>query len=159
MVRTRRLEFLIISLSIESCREPLKHKIFRVHDVTNIIRKMCEANKTRHVINRPSFRGRTALITAAMHNHLGICKALYDKGADLDFQDDDKFTALIYASRQGYGLVVRWLVEHGANVNLRNSNGKSALTIAEENGRDKIAYYLHRCRGIIKSPNIKESVP
>ena len=125
----------------------------------NIIRKICEANKTRHVVNRPSFRGRTALITAAMHNHLGICKALYDKGADLDCQDDDKFTALIYASRQGYGLLVRWLVEHGANVNLRNSNGKTALIMAEENGRDKIAYYLHRCRGIIKSPNIKESLP
>ena len=111
------------------------------------------------MVNRPSFRGRTALITAAMHNHLGICKALYDKGADLDCQDDDKFTALIYASRQGYGLLVRWLVEHGANVNLRNSNGKTALIMAEENGRDKIAYYLHRCRGIIKSPNTKESLP
>ena len=98
-----------------------------------ILKKVYDFNKIHNVINKPSFRGRTPIITAALHGHMEACKFLVANGANLDFQDDDKCTALMYAAYEGQYFIVKYLVESGANINLKNSEGNTALMCAEAN--------------------------
>ena len=108
----------------------------------DIIQLILENKKYKSIINRPTFRGRTALVTAACHGHLQVCKTLFAKGADLNYQDENKFTALIYAANEGHFDMVKWLLENGANVHLKDTFGETALTAAETNGHIEIIRFL-----------------
>ena len=103
-----------------------------------------EHSKLDELINRPTFRGRTALLTAAHHGHIQVCKYLFKKGANLNHQDEHKFTALIYAANQGHFDVVKLLVDNGANVHLKDSFGETALNCALTQGYSEIIQYLRR---------------
>ena len=94
------------------------------------------------LINRKSFHGRTALVTAALHGHLEACKALHVSGFDLDAQDNDKFTALIYAANAGHYGLVRWLVKSGANTDLKDRYEATALDIARANDFEDMSHFL-----------------
>ena len=107
-----------------------------------IIQEIAESEKMKLIVNRPSFRGRTPILTAAFHGHIKVCKVLHGKGADLDHQDDDKFTALIYAASQGHFDIVRWLVKKGANLYLKDRYQDIASTSADAYGHPEIAKYL-----------------
>ena len=85
-----------------------------------------------------------------------VCKLLVAKGANLDYQDDDKCTALMYAAYEGQYFIVKFLAENGANLNLKNLEGNTALKCAEANKRGKSAYYLSSRRSIVKSANGKD---
>ena len=122
----------------------------------NILKKVYDLNKFHQVVNRPSFRGRTPIVTAALHGHMEACRFLYSHGANLDIQDDDKCTALMYAAYEGQYFIVKFLVENGANINLRNAEGNTALMCAEANKRGKSAYYLSSRRTLVKPSNAKE---
>lgn len=107
-----------------------------------ILEHIAEKGKMEGVVKRPTFRGRTALMTAALHGHVNVCKFLYQNGATLDDQDDDKFTALIYASKQDYSELVKWLVVIGAKVTFRDNTGKTALKYAEANGNEETVKFI-----------------
>jgi ankyrin repeat protein len=51
-------------------------------------------------------------------------------GADINFQDDEGFTVLMDAVYDDKPSVVKILLEAGADKNLKNSDGRSALDIA-----------------------------
>lgn len=110
----------------------------------DIIEQIIDNGKMESLINRPTFRGRTALQTAAHHGHIQVCKLLLKNNANLNHRDDHKFTALIYASNQGHFDVVKWLVENGANVHLKDSFGETALNCAIIQGYTEIIRYLQR---------------
>ena len=97
----------------------------------DIIKRISEDKNMNLIVNRPTFCGRTALITAASHGHLKVCKLLFHKGADLNHQDKSKSTALMYAASEGYFDVVKWLVKNGANVHSKNIFQETALTCAQ----------------------------
>ena len=107
-----------------------------------IVEQLLQTNHIESIINRPTFRGRTALMTAAFHNHDKVCKLLFQHGADLSHQDDNKFTALILASNKGHVDLVKWLILNGAKVSVKDRYGKTALKYADENGFVEIASYL-----------------
>ena len=98
----------------------------------NIIQQIVESRNVSSIINRPTFRSRTPLLTAAFHGHLQVCKLLFKNGAEVNYEDENKFTALIYAANQGYFDIVKWLVENGANVHVKDNFGETALMCAEQ---------------------------
>ena len=51
-------------------------------------------------------------------------------GADVNLLNCNKYSALMYFSREGCMKCVRLLIEAGAYVNIRNKNGESALSLA-----------------------------
>ena len=108
----------------------------------NILERIAETKQFKSIVNRPTFKGRTALLTAAMHGHIQVCKLLFKKGANVNHQDDNKFTALIYAANEGHFDIVKWLIEVGANIRLKDNFGESALKCAENNGHVDILRYL-----------------
>jgi len=70
------------------------------------------------------------LIDAAVSNDYDEVKRLLESGADPDFQDFSGNTALIYAARNSNKMMIKLLIENGANPYLSNDDDISAEDIA-----------------------------
>ncbi|MBU4447503.1 MAG: ankyrin repeat domain-containing protein, partial [Proteobacteria bacterium] len=79
---------------------------------------------------RDSPNGWTALLYATENHDTNIVKALLEKGANPNIEDNNGRTALINASRFGLRDIVKVLIEKGANVSLRSNAGETALSEA-----------------------------
>ncbi len=73
-------------------------------------------------------------LEAAEYGNINKIKELLTLGIDVNIQNEDGYTALIWASYKGYIKIVRALIKAGANVNIQDENGKTALTYASNNG-------------------------
>ena len=73
--------------------------------------------------------GRTALHFAAgsSDNSCEILRCLIENGADIDKGRNDNQTPLMIAAQKGHVSVATFLIEHGANVDLQDENGNTAL--------------------------------
>ena len=78
----------------------------------------------------------TALIYAARDGALEIAKALIAKGADVNWQDGEKVTPLILASHKNHIELVRLLLIHKADRELRDKWARRALEYALRRGVD-----------------------
>ena len=67
-----------------------------------------------------NIHGATALMRASGNDHKQVVHYLLEKGATVDFQDNDGKTALFYAAGRGHLLMVDYLIEKGANINARD---------------------------------------
>lgn len=98
-----------------------------------------------NVLNR--FGGNT-LIPAAEKGHLENVKLLVsDDRIDIDFQNDFGYTALIEAVALTSGEIkfqdiVKTLVDHGANISIRDNSGRTALDYARNKGYKEIENIL-----------------
>ena len=119
----------------------------------NILEDLEECRKLNKTVKRSTFRGRSALMTAALHGHLNVCKFLFQNGALINHQDDDKFTALMFAASNGYTELVKWLLCNGARTNVRASNGDTAMKLAEAKGYEEILKCLKMYQGNEKNTN------
>lgn len=73
----------------------------------------------------------------------------------MDLQDNSGTTALMYASLVSNIEVVNLLITKGANVYLKNNDGKTAYTIAWENGNNTIVQILYKKISSEDQSNIK----
>ena len=80
-------------------------------------------------INLQDTVGRSALFIACWHPHPGIIKLLLQYGADPNSVNEDGQTPLILVAGGAYICVpnMRVLLEHGANINMQDERGDSAL--------------------------------
>ena len=69
-------------------------------------------------------------------------ESLIEEGADVNVQDSEGWTALLYASSYGYTEIAQLLIEAGADVNTRNNKGWTALRYASGQENPKIAKLL-----------------
>ncbi|KAK5991307.1 Ankyrin-2 [Cladobotryum mycophilum] len=67
---------------------------------------------------------------------------LIKKGANVKAECNNGRTALSYAAEQGYGNVVRSLLEHGTNASTKDNDGKTPLGYATEKGHNEIIEML-----------------
>lgn len=82
------------------------------------------------------------MINASLHDHLPIVEYLVSNGADINYQKEDGWAALIVASFNGRLSVVEYLLSHGASINDKTNNGYTALICASEKGHPSIVQYL-----------------
>ena len=82
-----------------------------------------ESRKSRD--SDPSYMSN--LIDHASRGNLRAVRDLIDAGADLNLQDKDGVTALMYASDNNHLKIVRILVGAGANINLKTKDKQTAL--------------------------------
>lgn len=97
------------------------------------------------------YRGATALMLAVeqktamfkpQHRIRAILNTLITAGADLNLQDQQGNTALMWAILWGNIEAVRILLSAGVNPHLRNHDGQNALEFAQHQGRVEIAKIL-----------------
>ena len=75
----------------------------------------------------PDEKGRTALMAAAVHCQRCV-PLLIRAGADLNARDvTNGWTALMWSLKEGQAVSAKQLISAGANLNLRDQNGKTAL--------------------------------
>ncbi len=85
------------------------------------------------------------LYTACCNGYFNIAALLLEKGAPVDLQEDERWSALMIASLNAHLQVVKLLLEKGARIDLQEDDGWSALMIASENGRSEIVHIMgHR---------------
>lgn len=83
------------------------------------------------------------MANAASEGRLADVRALLDRGASRDSEAvDGVTTALVGAAREGHAEVVELLLQRGADPNLMDGHGRSALQCARENGHDAVAQLI-----------------
>lgn len=110
-----------------------------------IIDSIVQMEQVHLIINRPTFRGRTAFLTSAFNGHLVVCKKILRLTENINHQDDDGLTALNYAAKEGHLEVVEWLAQRVANPDIKNKDGAKALNYALRNQHKEVAQFLRQC--------------
>ena len=82
----------------------------------------------------------------ALQGDLELVRLLLDRGADVNRQDGDGFTALTIAAEEGHWDVVRLLASRGADIDHRDATGLSALDRAAAGGESGIVSFLEATR-------------
>ncbi|PCI75602.1 MAG: hypothetical protein COB20_12450 [SAR86 cluster bacterium] len=106
---------------------------------------------------KESTRGQTALMWAAANNNTATIQLLAEHGANVHTKTDNpsrgatrtfvaapptEFSALMFAVRGGNMEAVRALVDAGADIDDKVSDGQSALVVAAANANWELAAYL-----------------
>ena len=92
-------------------------------------------------INKTNPAGEQALLHAAWRGKLDAVKWLLEHGAQFN-REPLQWTALHYAVFAGHEAVARYLIERGADINARSTNGSSVLMMAVYEGREELARKL-----------------
>jgi len=94
------------------------------------------------------------LIDAVENGDIDLVRQLLDRGADIDFQGENGWTALMKASRNGNMEIVRLLLDRGADIDFQGTRAPAlpALILASHNDyKDIVELLLDRGA----NPNIK----
>jgi ankyrin repeat protein len=81
------------------------------------------------------------MVSAGRAGSLGLL-ALLHPHISVDAADSRAMAALHYACLNGHAEAVRWLLQHGAEVNQVNEIGKTPLMFAAEGGHDQVVRVL-----------------
>ena len=96
-------------------------------------------------VNHRDAVGRTALMYASTGPSPEVVRQLLSAGADPNLADNSEgFTALMFAAAEGQLGVVEVLLEHNADISLRDVDGDTALGFATQNGHRAIVDRLKR---------------
>ena len=99
-------------------------------------------------VNHRDGVGRTALMYASTGPSPEVTRQLLSAGADPNLADNSEgFTALMFAAAEGKVGVVEVLLEHNADISLRDVDGDTALGFATQNGHRAIVDRLKRVDG------------
>ena len=74
--------------------------------------------------------------------NLNLVSDLILLGANLDWQDNDGWTALHWCAMWNRPGILRMLIEAGADLNVQNNYGRNALHVCAVNNRSEIAKML-----------------
>jgi len=108
---------------------------------TKVVRLLLERSTVE--VPLPEKCGR-ALLNAAREGDLASIQLLLDKGVDVNYQDDIKWTALMVAAQAGSVETVGFLLDRNADPNLIDVQRKTALQKATEAGHDGVRGLLLR---------------
>jgi len=98
----------------------------------------------------PAPGGNTALMSATSHTE--IFKILLDHKANINARDGYGRTVLIWAAYHGTEEVVTLLCKMGADPEIKDKGGNTALSAAKKKGRSRIVELLENCSRN-KTPN------
>ncbi len=79
----------------------------------------------------PDNKKTTPLITATTFGQVKVAKALIEAGVDLNLQDKDGSTALLYSAFFCHPEIVKALLGKGADTSVRNKDGATALDVVQ----------------------------
>lgn len=89
-------------------------------------------------------RGWSPLMHAAWNGHEEVARVLVERGANVNRECGDGFTAITLAAKQKHWKIVEMLARHGADVDHVDASGVSAVGAAEKAGKRAL---VERLRG------------
>ncbi|WIG71125.1 ankyrin repeat domain-containing protein (plasmid) [Photobacterium damselae] len=133
----RRILLTLISLSFTMSIQP------SIANTSPLMNKE-DMNEYRYPnnINKVDERGRTALIVAAYEGQFDTVSELVRKGADINIQDRDGWSALLSSKTAN---VARFLIQNGADIHTVSNTQINALMMAANIGdKDLVSYLMKR---------------
>ncbi|XP_052441912.1 kinase D-interacting substrate of 220 kDa B isoform X4 [Carassius gibelio] len=115
--------------------------LFSYVEEDNLAAVKSHLDKFKEVDGR-SDNGQTPLMLASEQGSLEIVQELIRRGADVNLDDVDCWSALISAAKEGHVEVVKELLENSAYIEHRDMGGWTALTWASYKGRVEVATVL-----------------
>ncbi|MFT7802843.1 kinase D-interacting substrate of 220 kDa-like [Arapaima gigas] len=115
--------------------------LFSYVEEENLSAVKAHLDKFKEVDGR-SDNGQTPLMLAAEQGSLEIVQELIRRGANVNLDDVDCWTALISSAKEGHVDVVKELLESGAYIEHRDMGGWTALMWAAYKGRVEVAKIL-----------------
>ncbi|XP_030643113.1 kinase D-interacting substrate of 220 kDa B isoform X2 [Chanos chanos] len=115
--------------------------LFSYVEEENLSAIKAHLDKFKDVDSR-SDSGQTPLMVAAEQGSLEIVQELIRRGANVNLDDIDCWTALISAAKEGHVEVVKELLDNNANLEHRDMGGWSALMWAAYKGRVEVTHLL-----------------
>jgi ankyrin repeat protein len=85
--------------------------------------------------------GTPPLVYASCFGHEDVVKTLIEAGAQVDKQDKNRWSALMWAMTNRHKGIVKLLLDHGASPEIKSSSGRTAFDFVEPNS--EISDYLH----------------
>lgn len=115
------------------------------------VRLLLKHGATRYINTRDNYH-ETALIYACSHGNHGIAEILLREGAYINVANDDGMTALMLTirlereslkeERGSFKQTVKLLLDHKADINLVDNDGRTALSYADQNRDNEIIELL-----------------
>ncbi|XP_048062318.1 kinase D-interacting substrate of 220 kDa B isoform X5 [Megalobrama amblycephala] len=115
--------------------------LFSYVEEENLAAVKAHLDKFKEVDGR-SDNGQTPLMLASEQGSLEIVQELIRRGANVNLDDVDCWSALIYAAKEGHVEVVKELLENSAYIEQRDMGGWTALTWASYKNRVEVAKIL-----------------
>ncbi|RMZ77919.1 hypothetical protein DV738_g4107, partial [Chaetothyriales sp. CBS 135597] len=110
-------------------------------DVARIKRLIGGKAKIYVDVNLADEEGTVPLIYASCFGHTDVVAALLDAGADVDKQDANQWSALMWAMTNRHKAIAKLLLDHGANPDIRSSSGGTAYDFVQPGS--EFSHYLH----------------
>lgn len=127
-----------------------------INKVKEAIKKVKDINET-FSFNKPEFTidHATALIIAIINNvDIEIIKLLVEKGADVNYEDENKNTPFLYSTLYYKNPdILDFLIKKGADPNHKNILGANALMISLYNDEVKILNKVIELKADVNSQN------
>ncbi|WP_339267023.1 ankyrin repeat domain-containing protein [Paenibacillus sp. FSL K6-1330] len=144
-----RLSAILLILLLSACQPNLEKE--EVQNMDHELIEYAEQGNTEQVrqllqsganINATDEQGRTAVMAATYHNHVGTVEALIQAGADINIRDKQLNNVFLYAGAEGMMEILRLAIEADADVTLTNRFGGTALIPASDRGHVEIVQEL-----------------
>ena len=90
----------------------------------------------------PMKRNKEGMVPLEITNSIKCMKALLEYGVNIDYKNKEGFTRLMKASYLGNEEIVEFLINNGANINIRNNRGETAYDLAYKSDRLDICKLL-----------------
>ncbi len=110
-------------------------------DVEKVRRLLTGRAKQYLDVNAPDSEGTPPIIYASCFGHQDVVAALIDAGAEVDKQDRNQWSSLMWAMTNRHKAIAKLLLDHGASPEIKSSTGRTAFDFVAPNS--EISDYLH----------------
>ncbi|KAI9842410.1 MAG: hypothetical protein M1837_007155 [Sclerophora amabilis] len=110
-------------------------------DVQRIQRLVNGKAKAYVDVDAPDEEGTAPLIYASCFGHQDVVEALINAGANIDKQDRNQWSGLMWAMTNRHKAIAKLLLDHGASSEIKSSSGRTAFDFVAPNS--EISDYLH----------------
>lgn len=107
------------------------------------VRKLLHGAAKDYVdVNAPDEEGTAPIIYASCFGHQEVVLALLEAGAEVDRQDKNEWTSLMWAMTNRHKDIAKTLLDHGASPKVKSSSGRTAYDFAAP--KSEISDFLHQ---------------